>query len=234
MAAAGRAWGRSAWPHISRRICRGIRWPRSAADKGVPPVSAAPWGSASILLISYGYIRMLGAAGCHRRDEVRDPQRQLHQVAAREALRRALHAAERPRRARDDFRPAEVQGERRRGRRRRQAPDGLRLPRADGVVPGAGDADGRADGKRAEGRARSFLRGAHRDSPGDRGSRHREGRCEGQRAEERAAHGRGGERRRVDASLFAREGGVPAAVGQGQQVLAVGRPHRQSRMAIAT
>ena len=27
------------------------------------PVSAAPWGSASILLISYGYIRMLGASG---------------------------------------------------------------------------------------------------------------------------------------------------------------------------
>jgi glycine dehydrogenase len=30
---------------------------------GVSPVSAAPWGSASILLISYGYVRMLGAAG---------------------------------------------------------------------------------------------------------------------------------------------------------------------------
>ncbi|HET9706208.1 MAG TPA: aminomethyl-transferring glycine dehydrogenase [Vicinamibacterales bacterium] len=32
-------------------------------DQAIPPVSAAPWGSASILLISYGYIRMLGAAG---------------------------------------------------------------------------------------------------------------------------------------------------------------------------
>jgi glycine dehydrogenase len=32
-------------------------------EKGVPPVAAAPWGSASILLISYGYIRMLGAQG---------------------------------------------------------------------------------------------------------------------------------------------------------------------------
>ena len=31
--------------------------------EAIPPVSAAPWGSASILLISYGYIRMLGAAG---------------------------------------------------------------------------------------------------------------------------------------------------------------------------
>jgi glycine dehydrogenase len=32
-------------------------------EKGVPPVASAPWGSASILLISYGYIRMLGAQG---------------------------------------------------------------------------------------------------------------------------------------------------------------------------
>ena len=31
--------------------------------KAIPPISAAPWGSASILLISYGYIRMLGAEG---------------------------------------------------------------------------------------------------------------------------------------------------------------------------
>ena len=29
----------------------------------IPAVSAAPWGSASILLISYGYIRLLGGAG---------------------------------------------------------------------------------------------------------------------------------------------------------------------------
>jgi glycine dehydrogenase len=32
-------------------------------DKAIPAISAAPWGSASILLISYGYIRMLGAPG---------------------------------------------------------------------------------------------------------------------------------------------------------------------------
>ena len=29
----------------------------------IPPVSAAPWGSASILLISYAYVRLLGARG---------------------------------------------------------------------------------------------------------------------------------------------------------------------------
>ena len=32
-------------------------------SKPIPAVAAAPWGSASILLISYGYIRMLGARG---------------------------------------------------------------------------------------------------------------------------------------------------------------------------
>jgi glycine dehydrogenase len=32
-------------------------------DRGIPAIAAAPWGSASILLISYGYIRMLGASG---------------------------------------------------------------------------------------------------------------------------------------------------------------------------
>ena len=32
-------------------------------DKAIRAIAAAPWGSASILLISYGYIRMLGAEG---------------------------------------------------------------------------------------------------------------------------------------------------------------------------
>lgn len=32
-------------------------------ERGISPVSAAPWGSPSILLISYGYIRMLGKEG---------------------------------------------------------------------------------------------------------------------------------------------------------------------------
>jgi glycine dehydrogenase len=36
---------------------------RVGGEKAIAPVSAAPWGSASILLISYGYIRMLGGAG---------------------------------------------------------------------------------------------------------------------------------------------------------------------------
>jgi glycine dehydrogenase len=35
----------------------------TGGEKGIPAVSAAPWGSSLILLISYGYIKMLGAEG---------------------------------------------------------------------------------------------------------------------------------------------------------------------------
>jgi glycine dehydrogenase len=35
----------------------------TGGERGIHAVSAAPWGSASVLLISYGYIRMLGAQG---------------------------------------------------------------------------------------------------------------------------------------------------------------------------
>jgi len=36
---------------------------KTGGKKGIPAVSAAPWGSASILLISYAYIKMLGRDG---------------------------------------------------------------------------------------------------------------------------------------------------------------------------
>jgi glycine dehydrogenase len=36
---------------------------KTGGDRAISAVSAAPWGSASILLISYGYVRMLGADG---------------------------------------------------------------------------------------------------------------------------------------------------------------------------
>jgi len=36
---------------------------RTGGEKGIHAVSATPWGSPSILLISYGYIKMLGAQG---------------------------------------------------------------------------------------------------------------------------------------------------------------------------
>src|SRR5580765_4313509 len=43
---------------------------QSAIDNGVGPVAAAPWGSASILTITWMYIRMMGPAGLKRASEV--------------------------------------------------------------------------------------------------------------------------------------------------------------------
>ena len=39
---------------------------RVGGEKAIPAIAAAPWGSASILLISHGYMRMLGAGGMRR------------------------------------------------------------------------------------------------------------------------------------------------------------------------
>ncbi|TND08786.1 MAG: glycine dehydrogenase [Bacteroidetes bacterium] len=36
---------------------------KTGGQQGIPAVSAAPWGSALILLISYGYVKMLGGSG---------------------------------------------------------------------------------------------------------------------------------------------------------------------------
>ena len=49
-------------PHLPRHP---LEEPASDATTaaGIAPISAAPWGSASILLISYAYIRLLGARG---------------------------------------------------------------------------------------------------------------------------------------------------------------------------
>ena len=39
-------------------------------EKAIPAIAAAPWGSASIQIISHGYMRMLGPAGMRRATEV--------------------------------------------------------------------------------------------------------------------------------------------------------------------
>ena len=49
-------------PHL-RPFLPGHPIVATGGRSAIPPVSAAPWGSASILLISYGYLRMLGAEG---------------------------------------------------------------------------------------------------------------------------------------------------------------------------
>ena len=56
----GADWRRRASRAVSSRATQSCA---SAGSEAIRAVSAAPWGSASILLISYGYIRMLGAEG---------------------------------------------------------------------------------------------------------------------------------------------------------------------------
>ena len=63
-AVAGRVSGRSRWRRTSRRTCRATRCiPTRRRHEGIGPVSAAPYGSAGILPISWAYIAMMGAAG---------------------------------------------------------------------------------------------------------------------------------------------------------------------------
>jgi glycine dehydrogenase len=62
------------WPNISLRSCRTAAdlqtSNRQSNEHPVGPVAAAPWGSASILTITWMYIRMMGPAGLKRATEV--------------------------------------------------------------------------------------------------------------------------------------------------------------------
>ena len=120
------------------------------AAHAIGPVSAAPYGSASILPISWMYVTMMGGGRPEGGKRKRDPRRKLHREASRAALPGALHRAGRTGRARVHPRPASAQGRiGHRGRRRGQAPDGLRVPRADDELPRPRYADGGADRVRA-------------------------------------------------------------------------------------
>jgi glycine dehydrogenase len=132
---------------------------RVGGAKGVPAVSAAPWGSASILLISYGYLRMLGGHGMT--EATRMAILNANYIKARLQDHYEVHyvGIARSGRARDDLRPAPAEGavgHRRDGRG--EAADGLRVPRAHRVVAGARHDDDRAHRERAEGGTGPVLR----------------------------------------------------------------------------
>ena len=110
------------------------------------PVSAAPCGSASILPISWMYITMMGGSGLTRATEVAILNANYVAARLKDHYPGALHRHPGPRRPRVHPRhPRHQGGHRHRRNRHRQAPDGLRLPRADGELPGRRHADGRAD-----------------------------------------------------------------------------------------
>ena len=194
--------------------------------------SAAPWGSASILLISYGYIRMLGA----RRHDRRDARtRSSTPTTSRRGSRRTTTCSTPNHNGRVahemifDLRPfkhgagpsideQDVA--------KRLMDYGFHAPTVS--FPVAGHDDDRADRERAEGRARSVLRRADRDPQGDRGGGRRARRIAKDNVLKNAPHTADVVTADdVDASVLARAGGVSAAVRAGEQGLAVGVAHRQ-------
>ena len=83
--------------HLARflpghRVVQGVN-PAAGRDQAQGQVSAAPWGSASILPISWAYIAMMGGEGLTRATEDGDPQRQLHRPAPRRPFPGRLHRA---------------------------------------------------------------------------------------------------------------------------------------------
>ena len=194
-AAAARAWARSASARTSRRSCRATATCRArGAGTRSAPSSAAPYGSASILPISWMYIAMMGGGGPDRGDaRARSSPRTTSRSASPGHYPVLYSGPGRSGRARVHPRPAAAEGDRAtRGRRRRQAADGLRLPRADDELPGGGHADGRADGERVEGRARPLRRRDDRDPRRDPRDRGGGAPTAPTTAEARAAHGGGG------------------------------------------
>ncbi len=135
------------------------------AQNAVGMVSAADFGSASILPIPWMYITMMGRDGLKRATQV--AVLNANYIAKKlEPHFPTLYAGpQRLRRARMHSRLAPDQGrERNLGRRRGQAIDGLRISRADVVVSGGGHTDGRANRIGAEGRARPLYRSDDRNS----------------------------------------------------------------------
>ena len=190
---------------------------------GFGPVSAAPFGSALILPISYAYMRMMGAAGLTRATEV--------------AILNANYVAQRLRGAYPilysgpggmvaheciiDCRGFQAEaGVMVEDIAKRLADFGFHAPTMSWPV--AGTLMIEPTESEMQGGAGPVLRGDDRDpaeiaaiAAGQTGSR-------GQSAEARAAHRRRGDGGALDARLFARAGGVSAALGGGGEILAAG------------
>ena len=80
--------------------------PEAGPATGVGPVSAAPWGSAGILPISWAYVRLMGGEGLKRATQVAILNANYVASPAGPALPGALHRPGRAGRARVHRRPA--------------------------------------------------------------------------------------------------------------------------------
>ena len=100
--------------HLAPFLPRTLRRRRRRRRRGVGMVSAASFGSASILPISWMYVTLMGADGLRKATQV--ALLNANYIAKRlgAALRDALHRSQRPGRARMHPRPASAQGRDRR------------------------------------------------------------------------------------------------------------------------
>ena len=201
---------------------------KTGGDEAVAPVAAAPFGSASILLISYAYIRMLGAEGLT--SSTRHAILNANYLKARLApYFPVLYTRANGRVAHElifDLRPLkQASGIDETDVAKRLMDYGFHAPTVSFPVPGTLMVEPTESEDKQEldrfCEALIAIRGeiqAVIDGKAD---------PEGQRAEARAPHGRGRLRERVAARVHAGAGGVSAAVRAGEQVLAERRPHRQ-------
>ena len=192
-----RASGRSRWPSTWCRSCPRIRCTRDPEQR-----ERHRTGQRRALRQRGhpGHQLGLHPAALGRRSgprhQVGRPGRQLRGGAVGAVVPDPLHRQARPGGPRVHPRPAAAdQGDRCHGRRRGQAADRLRLPRADRELPGGRNPHGRADRERGPGRARPLLRRHDRHPGRDRRGGGGPLVRRGQSAAGRAAHGGGAGRR---------------------------------------
>ncbi len=140
----------------------------TGGERAIHAVSAAPWGSASILLIWDGYIRMLGAEGAT--NATRYAILNANYLKARlEPHYPVLYARDNGRVAHElifDLRAFKAAGIEEMDVAKRLMDYGFHAPT---VVPGRRNAHGRTDGKRGGRGAGSILRCHDPDTRRDRG-----------------------------------------------------------------
>ncbi len=197
-------------------------------DQGLGPIERGPLGQREHPAHLVGVRRDDGTRGPQARQRSGHPQRELRRRSAPRVVPGGLPRQARTGRARvHPGHPRRQALGRRRGGRHREAPHGLRLPRAHDELSHRRNADGRADRERSPRRARSLLRGDDRYPRRD--PRRRRGRHAPRRqpAQARPPHGRGHRRERLETPVHARASCLPRSVDAVAQVLAGGRTHQQ-------
>ena len=166
----------------------------STSQNAVGPVSAAPCGSASILTISWMYIRMMGGEGLTEATKIAILN--ANYIAKRlDRYFPVLYKGKGGLVAHEcilDLRQFKSAGVEVEDVAKRLMDYGFHAPTVS--LPVAGHDDDRADRERIESGARSLLRRDDLHPRRDRGGRIREGRPAEQRAEKRAAHRAAGDR----------------------------------------